>query len=267
MTLQLLLSAADHNRHAEELFQAIQSGVGIDPPSETVEFTFDDAYQIRRKLVDKLIAAGGTPKGHKIGFTSTAMQEMYGMSGPDFGQLLDTMFVSSEKSIDVSSLCDTRVEPEFAFELGEPLHGPNVDIEQVLAATTRVWAAIEVIDSRVGAMRAAANDSIADNAGAGRVVLGAISLKPNEVDMLNTTIEITVDGETMTGISGDVMGHAAEPVAWLANKLAEIDGLGGTLNAGDIVISGSSTRSLAVQAGSKLHATFGPLGEIKLDFV
>ena len=62
------------------------------------------------------------------------------------------------------------------------------------------------------------------------------------------------------------MGHPAEPVAWLANKLAEIDGLGGRINEGDIVMSGSCTRSVAVKPGSRLEATFGPMGEIEVDF-
>ncbi len=108
---------------------------------------------MRRKLVDHLIAAGGRPKGHKIGFTSEAMQKMYGMTGPDFGILLDNMFTPESAPVRVSHLSNTRAEPELAFELARPLEG-RVTIEDVLAATARIWAAVEVIDSRVGAMRA-----------------------------------------------------------------------------------------------------------------
>jgi 2-keto-4-pentenoate hydratase len=67
-------------------------------------------------------------------------------------------------------------------------------------------------------------------------------------------------------MSGYVMGHPAAPLAWLANKLPELNGLGGALQAGDIVITGAPIRSVAVQAGSRLHATFGPLGAIDLVF-
>jgi 2-oxo-hept-3-ene-1,7-dioate hydratase len=229
--------------------------------------TLGHADIIRRgaKLVDHLIAAGGRPKGHKIGFTSEAMQKMYVMTGPDFGILLDNMFKPEGKPVRVSHLSNTRAEPELAFELARPLEG-RVTIEDVLAATARIWAAVEVIDSRVGAMKARANDSLADNAGAGWVILGSVPIAPDQVDFANLTLSMEVDGFTQSAPANDVMGHPGAPLAFLANKLAELNGLGGHLKAGDIVITGAPVRSVEVRAGSKLHADFGPLGTIDLEF-
>ena len=161
------LTETQHDDIAQKLHQAIKSGQGIDPPSETIDYVYEDAYRIRRKLVDLLIADGGVPKGHKIGFTSEAMQKMYGMEGPYFGILLEHMFVEAGNPVSIGNLSDTRAEPELAFELAEALEGPGVTLADALSASARVMAAIEVIDSRVGAMRAAANDSLSDNAGAG----------------------------------------------------------------------------------------------------
>jgi 2-keto-4-pentenoate hydratase len=176
------------------------------------------------------------------------------------------MFVSSGKPIQVSHMSNTRAEPEIAFELARPLRGPGVTIEAAMNACSRVWAAIEVIDSRVGAMRAKAQDSLADNAGAGKVVLGTVSLRPDEVDLSAIAMSMDVDGQRQDAMSGDVMGHPAAPLAWLANKLPELGGLGGALHTGDVVITGAPIRSVEVRAGSRLHASFGPLGEIDLSF-
>lgn len=262
-----LLTDDQHAALAARLYEAKRLGRGlVPPPSEEIDFTFEDAYRIRRRFVDLLIADGRLPKGHKIGFTSPAMQQMYGMTGPDFGQLLDDVFVAAGEVVPVSTFSDARVEAELAFELARPLCGPGVTVEAALAATRSVRAAIEVIDSRVGAMRAKAADSIADNAGAGRVVLGDVVLAPGEVDLAAIEITMTVDGATQAGSSSEVMGHPAAPLAWLANRLHELDGLGGWLEAGDIVITGSAIRSVAVAAGSHLHATFGPFGEIEVRF-
>jgi 2-keto-4-pentenoate hydratase len=266
MAAVLKLSDPEHDALAARLHHAIRAGRGIDPPSETIDYSFEDAYRIRRKLVDRLIADGGKPRGHKIGFTSEAMQKMYGMTGPDFGILLDNMFAPASQPVRVSHLSNTRAEPELAFELASPLSGPGVTLEQAIAATARVWAAIEVIDSRVGAMRAKANDSLADNAGAGWVVLGSIPLDPKSLALDKIEIAMDVDGNQQRAMSGDVMGHPTAPLAWLANKLPELNGLGGALQAGDIVITGAPIRSVAVQAGSRLHATFGPLGVIDILF-
>ncbi len=250
---------------ADRLYQALREGRGIDPPSKSLDYDFDDAYRVRRKLVDHLIAAGGRPKGHKIGFTSEAMQKMYGMTGPDFGILLDTMFAPEGQPVRVSHMSNTRAEPELAFELARPLEG-RVGIEEALAATARIWAAVEVIDSRVGAMKAGATDSLADNAGAGWVVLGSKPMRPADLDLTGLILSMEVDGFAQSAPATDVMGHPAAPLAFLAGKLADLQGLGGHLKAGDIVITGAPVRSVEVKAGSRLHAGFGPLGTIDLSF-
>lgn len=260
------LSDAEHAELAARLFAAIRAGRGIDPPSETIDYAFEDAFRIRRKLVDHLIADGAAPKGHKIGFTSEAMQKMYGMTGPDFGILTDRMLVEAGPPLPIVHLSNTRAEPELAFELARPLEGPGVTLADALAATARVRAAVEVIDSRVGAMRAKANDSLADNAGAGYVVLGSVALAPDAVDLARIELSMTVDGERQAALVGDVMGHPAEPLAWLANKLPELDGLGGSLKAGDIVITGAPVKSVAVAPGTRLAAEFGPFGSIEIAF-
>ena len=259
------LTGAQHQALADRLYQAVRDGQGIEPPSKTLDYDFDDAYRVRRKMVDHLIDAGGKPKGHKIGFTSEAMQKMYGMTGPDFGILLDTMFAPENAPVRVSHLSNTRAEPELAFELSRPLEG-KVTIAEVLAATARIWAAVEVIDSRVGAMAAGATDSLADNAGAGWVILGSKPLTPAELDVTALTLSMEIDGLKQSAPATDVMGHPAAPLAFLAGKLEDLQGLGGHLKAGDIVITGAPVRSVEVKAGSKLHADFGPLGTIDLSF-
>lgn len=264
--MNLLLSDEQRRLMAARLHEAKRTGRGIVPPSEELQYTLDDAYLVRRLFVDMMLADGRTAKGHKIGFTSEAMQKMYGMTGPDFGQLLDDVFVAPGEPVPASLLADARVEAEIAFVLAEPLRGPGVTVDDVLAATRHVCAAIEVIDSRVGAMRAKAVDSIADNAGAGRVVLSDLRLDPHDVDLVGTPIEMRVDDEVQRGVSGDVMGNPAAAVAWLANRLASISGLGGHLEAGDVVMSGSAVRSVAVRAGSRLTASFGAFGAIEIDF-
>lgn len=262
----LHLSDSDHEHMAECLYQAAMAGKAIDPPSDTIQFGFQDAYRIRRKLVDRHIANGARPRGHKIGFTSAAKQKMYGMTAPDFGILLDRMFRLSGAPIKISGMADTRAEPELAFILGRPLSGPGATIADVLAATSKIVAAVEVIDSRVGAMRARAHDSLADNAGAGLVVLGALAFDPDKIDFESLWIDFTVDGARSAALATEVMGHPAAPLAWLANKLPELGELGGNLKPGDVVITGAPVQSVPVRPGSRVQADFGPLGLMKIEF-
>ena len=50
-TTQLKLTDAQHDALALRLHAAIRSGKGIEPPSLSIDYTFEDAYRIRRKLV------------------------------------------------------------------------------------------------------------------------------------------------------------------------------------------------------------------------
>ena len=264
--MTVMLTDAEHEALADRLARAVAAGRGIDPPSHSMDYGFEDAWRIRRKLVDRLIPAWGAPCGHKIGFTARAMQEMYGMSGPDFGILLERMLVPAGAPVQVSGMSDTRAEPELAFTLARPLEGPGVTVADALAACGSVRAAVEVIDSRVGAMRAGAVDSLADNAGAGWVVLGGREMDPAALDLSTLVLSMEVDGARQEAPARDVMGHPAAPLAWLANTLPELAGLGGALKAGDVVITGAPVRSVAVAAGLRLSAAFGPLGTIEVAF-
>jgi 2-oxo-hept-3-ene-1,7-dioate hydratase len=61
-----------------------------------------------------------------------------------------------------------------------------------------------------------------------------------------------------------VLGHPANGIAWLANKLAPYDV---ALEAGEIVLGGSFTRPVACAAGDTFHADYGRLGSISVRFV
>jgi 2-oxo-hept-3-ene-1,7-dioate hydratase len=67
-----------------------------------------------------------------------------------------------------------------------------------------------------------------------------------------------------TGVAAGVLSHPAMGIAWLANKFAPF-GVG--LEAGQYLLSGSFTRPVHVQKGDTMHAEFGPLGSVAVQFV
>jgi len=67
-----------------------------------------------------------------------------------------------------------------------------------------------------------------------------------------------------TGVAAGVLGHPALGVAWLANKLASH---GVALEPGHLVLAGSFTRVVFAHKGDTLHADFGALGGIAVQFV
>ena len=73
-------------------------------------------------------------------------------------------------------------------------------------------------------------------------------------------ISLSINDEVVaTGRGRNVDDGAFGATAWLANRLAE---KGRALKAGDYVTTGSVTPPVPVQAGQKVFADFGPLGNV-----
>jgi 2-keto-4-pentenoate hydratase len=250
---------------ADRLLSAEQTRKAIDPPAAEMQLSAADAYRIQMINVEHAIAAGRRVVGRKVGLTSLAMQKMIGVNEPDFGHLFDDMILASDEKCEVNSLLIPRVEPEIAFVLSRELRGPGITRDDAIAATAYVTPAIEIIDTRIRDWKIALADTIADNASSARVVLGKLKTLATAHDLASIAMTLEKNGSKVEqGVGAAVMGHPAEPVAWLANKLAEF---GQTVAAGSIVMPGALCRAIDVAAGDSITARFGPLGAVSVRFV
>ena len=109
---------------AEALWRAERDRVAIPPlTAGGPGLSVADAYQVQLINVRRRQAAGARLCGRKVGLTSRAMQELMGVAEPDFGALLDDMFVEEGEPIPVAELVQPRAEAEIALVLGADLHG------------------------------------------------------------------------------------------------------------------------------------------------
>jgi len=260
-----MLETAERERAARILAEAERTQRPIDPLTRTWPgIEVPDAYEIQRIQVRQRLAAGRSVRGHKVGLTSRAMQRMLGVDQPDFGHLLDDMFVCEGGTIFAGDLCQPRVEFELAFVLGETLPAPGCGVADVVRSTAYVAPAIEVIDSRIRDWKIALCDTIADNASSARVVLGPGRSAAADLDLRLVGVLAWKNGEVVeSGASGAVLGNPALAVAWLANALAAF---GVRLEAGHVILPGSCTAAVAVGAGDVVRAEFADLGAVGVSF-
>ena len=259
-----MLSPDQHHKIAESLHIAEKTAIPIEQIDiQYPDIDIADAYAIQKILMERKILAGDSLRGHKIGLTSRAMQSSVGIDEPDYGHLLASMFFSDGAQISMSKLIVPRVELELAFVLSKPLHGPNVNIFDVINATDFVVPAIELIDGRSKYPRRIV-DNIADNAACAGIVTGGRPVRPDSIDLRWVSALLFKNGcIEESGVSAAVLGHPALGIAWLANKLSLH---GDHLKVGQVVLSGSFTRMVAVKSGDVIHADFGPLGSISVSF-
>lgn len=260
MTAVQLMSAAKFLAGAEESRNPVGPLTRMNP-----DITVEDAYEIQSINVRRRMSEGARVKGHKVGLSSKAMQEMMGVHEPDFGHLLDDMFYFEHDAIPVERFLQPRIEVETAFVLNARLPAPGCTAADVLRCTAFLCPAIELIDSRIQDWKIALCDTIADNASSGGVILGGNATPITSIDPRSIDAELFINGELVaTGRSDAVLGNPVTAVAWLANKLHQF---GVTLDAGHVVLPGSCTRAFEVKAGDHVRADFSQLGPVEVRFV
>jgi len=234
------------------------------------QMTVEDAYRVQRALTAAKLAAGRTVKARKIGLTSRAMQQAVSITEPDYGVIFDDMFFADGGVVPFARFIRPRVEVELAFVLDQPLKGPGVTLLDVLDATRWVTPALEILDARVqmsdpetGHLRTIV-DTISDNAADAGIVVGGRAVRPAALDLSRVGAALYVnEAIEETGLAAGVLGHPANGVAWLANKLAPYDEY---LPPGQVILAGSFTRPVFVGEGDTVHADFGDLGAVTCRF-
>ena len=235
----------------------------VRPSARFPHIEFDDAYAISAGVAEKMQAAGSKLIGYKVGLTSVAMRRSSKIDEPDYGYIYEHFMQPDGATLKHADYCMPRVELELAFVLKAPLKGPNVNMLDVMRATEYIVPAIELIDTRVDEPRKI-YDTIADNGAGAGIVLGGRPIRPHDADLRmipgilyrNTEIE-------ETGLSCGVMGHPANGIAWLANKLHEI---GVSLEPGQMLLAGSYVRPIWAQVGDVIRADFGEFGSLSIQF-
>ncbi len=250
----------------DELYDAMKNRRVVEPlTSRYPEIAIADAYRIQQRMLARRLSAGERVIGKKIGVTSKAVMNMLGVYQPDFGYLLDAMVYNEGEAIPAETLIQPKAEGEIAFVLKKTLKGPGVTGADVLAATDGVMACFEIVDSRIKDWKIKIQDTVADNASCGAIVLGDRLVDPRTVDLATCGMVLEKNGEIVaTGSGAAALGAPANAVAWLANTLGQLDI---ALEAGEVILSGSLAIMVPVKAGDSLRVTIGGIGGCSVRFV
>src|SRR5690625_3943165 len=117
-----------------------------------------------------------------------------------------------------------RIEAEIGFMLKEDLAGPNITFLDVIMATNYVVPTLEIIDSRIADWEIKLIDTVADNGSSAKVVIGDDKKNLKEIDLRTIGMSLKKNKEIIaTGSGSAALGHPAEAIAWLVNKLSDFD--------------------------------------------
>jgi 2-keto-4-pentenoate hydratase len=224
-----------------------------------------DGYRVQQALLE---CSGERGWGWKIAATSTAGQQHIGVDGPLAGRLFASHVHPPGSAVSLSGNRMRVAEVEFAFRIGRSL-APDAAArsrDEILSAVEALLPSIEIPDSRFAPFeRAGAPQLIADNACAWRFVAGEPAPDAwRGLDLSTWTVEARVGSRyTRQGIGSNVLGDPRDALVWLVNELSAH---GITLEAGQVVTTGTCLPPLAIESGDHVVADFGMLGQVDVRF-
>lgn len=250
---------------ASRLLQAEETKVPINPLTETYpDITVDEAYYIQLEQIRRKVEKGARIVGKKIGATSKAIQNLFGVDQPDYGHLLEDMIYVDGETIALDQYLQPKIECEIAFKLKKDLKGPGVTILDVIDATEYVMPAIEIIDSRIKDWQIKFEDTVADNGSSASAVIGGHPTKLDEVDLVHIGMVVYKNGEFIDSAAGAaVLGNPLRAIVWLANSLGKYDV---SLKAGEIVLAGALSTAIPIEANDTFTVDFAHIGSVSASF-
>ncbi len=215
--------------------------------------------------------AADPPAGFKIGATAKRMQDYLGLSGPAAGFMPEAGLHASGAVLRFADFQRPGVECEVAVRLARDLPPGPCEPATAAAAVGEFFAAIEVVENRYGDVAAFGTPGlIADQVFHAAAVLGAPTgpgwdgaWRALEIPALAGSL--TIDGtERDRGVASDLLGHPLNGLAWLAGS-AVAAAFGG-LRAGQVVLLGSVTPPIWLDAPGSVTVAFPPLPPVRVTF-
>jgi 2-keto-4-pentenoate hydratase len=220
-----------------------------------------DAYDIQDQYVALLRGANGDPVGYKVGLTSKTMQTFCGIDHPIGGVVLAKCVHRSGATVRRGDYGRLGLEFEVAVRIKSDIPPAAQTPAAIAPHIDGVCAAIELVDDRAADYsNLDVRALVADNSWNGGIVVSDFATQwPDLESMLGKATQNGVPvGE---GYGRDILGHPFNSVAWLNAHLAS---RGGTLRKGQVVMTGSVTKTVFPTEPADFWFEFAGLGAVEV---
>ncbi len=209
------------------------------------------------------IAAGETPLGWKVGFGAPETLKKLGLEAPLVGYLMQKALVPSGGTISLKNFVRPAAECEIAVRMARDL-GPDASPPDVLSTIKEIGPAIEIADLDPPPSPDILDAVLAGDIYQRHVLLGERVQAGGSVRGLTSRLIRRGEEAARTGDPEKLTGKLVDIVAHVASMLAIF---GETLKAGDVVITGSITPPIMLEADEPMlgHA-LDPIGEVSVNF-
>ncbi len=224
--------------------------------------TIDDAYTLQTAVTRLRENRGERVVGFKVGCTSPAIQQQFGIDQPVFGRLWNSECHVSGVHLPGSQFAQPAIEGEMAVRLAANITSQSSDYE-LMAAIESVFPVIELHNYVFRSATPAVAELIANNAIHAGLVYPSKPLCRDLPQSSDVRLTIEVNGTLVDSFGGRELGDIVpRSIRWLSDMLRRHDS---ALTAGQIILTGSLMRLIPVAPESQIRVDAGRWGAVEAE--
>lgn len=226
----------------------------------------EDAYQVQDEAIAYRRSRGEEIVGYKIGCTSAAIRNQFGLTEPISGRLMAPhIYRDPKRTLFWKDYVNCAIEPELVIGIGRDLTGACLDDEFLIGSIEYLSPGIEVHHFKFWLGDPTAQELIMSNGLFACLVVGPQKVKPEALNFKDELFQVFKDGRLETkATSSQIMGSPLASLKWLLTQLAR---RGEALPAGSLVIPGSPVELVRIERDTELTIEISKVGTVSTRFV
>jgi 2-keto-4-pentenoate hydratase len=229
------------------------------------EMTSEQAYALQGEVARLRENRGEGVLGYKIGCTSPAIQEQFGIREPIFGRIFDTGCFLAGATLDHAGYANLGVEGELAIRLARDLPGRALSDDEYVGAIESIFPVIELHQYALPAScHPLAALIVSGGMHAGLILPVQEAMCSGGIPVVQE-VEVTINGRLVGATSEPwTMGGPAASLRWLTSRLAQMDL---QVRRGQVILTGSPLPLYPVDPGSRVTSLARPIGQTTVAIV
>ena len=223
-----------------------------------------ESYQVQDLVCQRRIEKGDRVVGYKVGCTSSAIRDQFGITEPISGRLFSPYILREGAKINWKSYANCAIEPEIVLTIGSDLFGQNLSDEALMSAIKYVSPGIELHNYTFWHDPPCIQELICSGGIHAGLIVGDTKVSPRDLSFKHDVFSVYRNKNLISSAEAcEIMGGPLESLRWLTNFLSSN---GEVLKRGSLVIPGSPTELIEVNHDCNIDVAIGNVGQVSAIF-
>lgn len=250
---------------SDRFFHAFYEREWVGECGQTIDcLSVSNAYAVQDLVAQKRIERGETVVGFKVGCTSQAIRQQFGLTEPISGRLFHPHILEENCELDWRNYLGCAIEPEMVLTIGKELRGKHLPDDELVDSIESVRPGIEIHNFHFWHSPPSIQELIGSGGIHAGLVVGAVKASPHELSFRDEMFSVYKNEIMVTEAPAkEIMGGPLHSLRWLVDFLTD---KGQSLKKGSLVIPGSPTELVRIDQDTELKVAIEHMGEVTAFF-